>query len=79
MRRYVTKSTGAKNMTTKRKSQDSDPTIKELKQIKTLLMLLLIKQGAASDEINASLHINIRNLLPMKKLKRGVAIKMESA
>ena len=58
---------------------DSEPTLNELKQIKTLLMLQLIKQGATSDEINAVLHVNLRNLLPKKKLKKGVLLKVDPA
>jgi len=42
-------------------------------------MLQLIKQGATSDEINAVLHVNLRNLLPKKKLKKGVLLKVDPA
>ena len=65
-------------LSTKTKEEKHSTLEEELRQIKTLLMLLLIKQGATSDEINAVLHVNVRNLIPMRKLKKGIIVRIES-
>jgi len=65
-------------LSTKTKEDKHVALEEELKQIKTLLMLLLIKQGATSAEINAVLHVNVRILIPMRKLKKGIIVRIES-
>jgi DNA-binding CsgD family transcriptional regulator len=51
---------------------DEAPTLKELKSIKKLLILLLIKSGATSEEIGLALGVDssrVRQMFPMRKAK----------
>lgn len=54
--------------------KNEDPMVRELQQIRNLMVLSLIKQGATSDEINAVIGGNIRDSFPMRKFKRGIVI-----
>lgn len=52
----------------------ADKILKELKQIKLLLMLSLLKTGATSDEVNYATKMgaaNIRRMLPVKRGKKN--------
>lgn len=52
---------------------EAESTLKELKSIKKLLILLLIKSGATSDEIGHALGVDssaVRKMFPMKKTKK---------
>ncbi len=45
----------------------------ELDSIKRLMLLLLVKLGATSDEIGIALEMhpgNVRKMMPVKKIKR---------
>lgn len=56
-------------------NNDDNPSLKELQRIRNLLMLLLMKQGATSDELDIAVRMgagNIRALLPARKLKKVV-------
>jgi hypothetical protein len=61
-------------MATKGKSKPfEDPTLKELHQVKNLLMLLLLKLGATSDELDIAVGMgagNIRGAFPVRKIKK---------
>lgn len=55
-------------------NRNNDPTLKELRAIKNLLVVLLVKLGATSDEIDCALGMgasNIRAAFPMKKIKQA--------
>jgi hypothetical protein len=48
-------------------------TLKELESIKNLLILLLIKSGATSEEIGRAIGVDssvIRRMFPMRKTKK---------
>jgi NADH/NAD ratio-sensing transcriptional regulator Rex len=50
------------------------PTLQELQSIKKLLVLLLIKSGATSEEIGRALGVDsstIRKMFPMRKTKKA--------
>lgn len=50
----------------------ADPTLQELQSIKKLLVLLLIKHGATSEEIGNALGVDssrVRQMFPMRKAK----------
>ncbi len=52
---------------------NTDKDLKELKQIKNLLILLLLKSGATSEEVNLATGMgagNIRGLFPVRKGKK---------
>ncbi len=52
---------------------EADPSLKELQSIKKLLILLLIKYGATSEEIGNAVGLDssaIRKMFPMKKTKK---------
>jgi NADH/NAD ratio-sensing transcriptional regulator Rex len=52
----------------------SEPMLKELRSIKKLLILLLIKSRASSEEIGQALGVDpssIRKMFPMKKIKKA--------
>lgn len=60
-------------MTKLRTHDPEDAILKELQRIRNLLMLLLMKQGATSDELDIAVRMgaaNIRGMLPAKKIKR---------
>jgi hypothetical protein len=57
----------------KSKSVNQDPTVRELDNIKRLLILLLIKAGASQDELGLALNMDqadVSRLLPARKVKR---------
>jgi len=50
-----------------------DPALKELRHIKNLLMLLLFKLGATSDELDIAVGMgagNIRAAFPVRRIKK---------
>lgn len=54
-------------------TKETDRTVKELKQIKNLLILSLLKTGATSEEVNYATGMgaaNIRGMFPVKRGKR---------
>lgn len=60
------------------RSRKEDPLVRELQQIKNLMILSLIKQGATSVEINSVIPGNIRDSFPIKKFKRGIIVMLEN-
>jgi ATP/maltotriose-dependent transcriptional regulator MalT len=53
---------------------ETEQMLKELQSIKKLLILLLIKSGATSEEIGQALSVDsstIRKTFPMKRMKRA--------
>ena len=55
------------------KHEEKDPALRELRQIKNLLMLSLLKMGATSDEVNYATGMgasNIRRLFPIGRSKK---------
>lgn len=51
-----------------------ESSLKELQSIKKLLILLLIKSGATSEEIGRAVDLDssvIRKMFPMKKTKKA--------
>jgi DNA-directed RNA polymerase specialized sigma subunit len=51
----------------------SDKVLQELKDIKSLLIALLLKLGATSDEIGTVLRVDqsrIRQIVPARKVKK---------
>jgi transcriptional regulator len=57
----------------KKKTQNLDPTVKELDAIKRLLILMLIKAGASQGEIAMALHTdqaNVSRMFPARQVKR---------
>lgn len=65
-------------MPAKRNNRDmtEDPILKELRNIRNLLVVLLIKAGASSEEVDFGLHMgagNLRALFPFGKIKRGLS------
>lgn len=51
-----------------------ESTLKELQSIKKLLILLLIKSGATSEEIGHAIGIDssaVRKMFPMRKTKKS--------
>jgi hypothetical protein len=51
-----------------------EPTLKELRSIKKLLVLLLIKSGANSEEIGRALGADsstVRKMFPIKKTRKS--------
>ena len=51
----------------------TDASLKELQSIKRLLVVLLIKNGATSEEIGKALEIDssaVRKMFPMRKTKK---------
>lgn len=48
--------------------------MKELRNIRNLLVVLLIKLGANSDEVDFALHMgpgNLRGMFPFRKIKNA--------
>jgi len=54
-----------------RKNKDTDRALKELKQIKNLLIVSLLKAGATSDEVNLATGMGAANIRAMFPVKRG--------
>jgi len=54
-----------------RKNKDTDRALRELKQIKNLLILSLLKAGATSDEVNLATGMGAANIRAMFPVKRG--------
>ena len=55
------------------RDNEKDPTLKELRQIKNLLMLSLLKAGVNSDEVDLATGMgasNIRAMFPIKRRKK---------
>jgi hypothetical protein len=64
----------------KQTGKEIDPAVRELQNVKKLLMLLLIKCGATSDEVNLAVGMGaseIRRAFPIKKIAKGVHVKSE--
>lgn len=57
----------------KRRSKDkeTDRTLRELRQIKNLLMLSLLKTGATSEELDRATGMGAGNIRAMFPVKRG--------
>jgi len=56
---------------------DAERIVKELRQIKNLLILAALKRGATSDEVDYATGMgasNIRRLFPVKRGKRRSAV-----
>jgi hypothetical protein len=54
------------------KNQKRDPTLKELEDIKRLLILLLLKGGASQGDVASALQMdqgNFSRMFPARKLK----------
>lgn len=61
---------------TKKSRAPDDPTLKELRQVKSLLILLLLKLGTTSDELDIAVGMgagNIRTMFPIRKIKKFTA------
>ena len=58
-------------MTTGQTSKDAEKILKELKQIKSLLILSLLKNGAKSEEVNYATGMGAANIRAMFPVKRG--------
>ena len=54
-----------------RKNRETDRNLKELRQIKNLLILSLLKAGATSDEVNYATGMGATNIRSMFPVKRG--------
>ena len=54
-----------------RKNREVDKALKELRQIKNLLILSLLKGGATSEEVNFATGMGAANIRGMFPLKRG--------
>ena len=54
-----------------RKNGETDRSLKELRQIKNLLILSLLKTGATSDEVNYATGMGATNIRGMFPVKRG--------
>lgn len=52
-------------------SSDMDKVLKELKNIKNLLMLSALRTGATSDEVNYATGMGAANIRAMFPVKRG--------
>jgi hypothetical protein len=60
--------------------QSPDPVVREIQVIKKLLMLLLIKCGATSDEVDLAVGMgasNIRAAFPIRKIGKGAHVRLE--
>jgi DNA-binding NarL/FixJ family response regulator len=58
----------------KKKRQESDPSLDELRTIKKLLVLQLMMSGVQTTDIAAALGVNkgtISKLVPLRKVKRS--------
>ena len=63
-------------MATGRNKRDriEDPALKELRNIRNLLVVLLIKFGANSDEVDSAVRMgagNLRGMFPFRKVKKA--------
>jgi len=57
----------------KKAKAPEDPMVKELRHVKNLLMLLLLKLGTTSEELDIAVGMgasNIRNAFPIRKIKK---------
>ena len=54
-----------------RKNREPDRALKELRQIKNLLILLLLKGGATSEEVNLATGMGAANIRRMFPVRRG--------
>lgn len=54
-----------------RKNKELDKALKELRQIKNLLILSLLKAGANSEEVNFATGMGAANIRGMFPVKRG--------
>jgi len=64
----------------KTRGQGVDPVTRELQVVKKLLMLFLIKCGATSEEVDLAAGMgasNIRAGFPIRKIARGVHVRLE--
>jgi hypothetical protein len=52
-------------------TRKDDDSTQELKRIRNLLMLLALKSGASSDEINYATGMGASNIRAMFPIKRG--------
>lgn len=51
----------------------SDPAVQEMEAVKRLLILLLVKLGATTEEIGLALHVSgqrVRQLIPTKGIRK---------
>jgi len=55
----------------KKSNADMDKLLKELKNIKNLMMLSALKAGATSDEVNYATGMGAANIRAMFPVKRG--------
>ncbi len=51
--------------------KNNDTLIKELKRIRNLLVLIALKSGATSDEVNYATGMGAANIRAMFPIKRG--------
>jgi hypothetical protein len=54
-----------------RTNKETDRALKELKQIKHLLIISLLKAGATSEEVNLATGMGAANIRAMFPMKRG--------
>jgi hypothetical protein len=57
----------------KKAKAPEDPMVKELRHVKSLLMLLLLKLGTTSEELDIAVGMgasNIRTAFPIRKIKK---------
>lgn len=65
-----------------RKNTEADRVLKELRQIKNLLILSLLKAGATSEEVNYATGMgaaNIRGMFPVKRGRKKVGSSIEGS
>lgn len=65
-----------------RKNTETDRALKELRQIKNLLILSLLKAGATSEEVNYATGMgaaNIRGMFPVKRERKKVGSSIEGS
>lgn len=55
----------------KKSNSDMDKVLKELRNIKNLLMLSALRAGATSDEVNYATGMGAANIRAMFPVKRG--------
>ncbi len=53
------------------KSKETDKSLRELRQVKNLLILSLLKAGATSEEVNFATGMGAANIRSMFPVKRG--------
>ncbi len=52
-------------------AKNDDNVVKELKRIRNLLVLIALKSGASSDEVNYATGMGAANIRAMFPIKRG--------